>query len=127
MRAVEPSSLPSVLAMIESSAKARGDLGVANDAHYESLVIASRNYSWPIRVLDFVFYRTFAGYLVRPFQPLLALLALAAVVTAFQLARSGPTPSVPGRSGVRAAPGRCLPRRSRQFRGSATRTSRRCR
>jgi hypothetical protein len=86
-RAVDPEDLPTVLGLIESGAKTRGDLGVANDAHYEHQVLGSRKDSWPVHVLDYVFYRTFAGYLVRPLNPLFTLLALAALVTAFQVVR----------------------------------------
>jgi hypothetical protein len=70
-----------VLGMIESSAKAVGNLGLANDAHYQRQVLRSRHYSTPIRALDFVFYRSAAGYFVRPINPLLTLLLLAAVFT----------------------------------------------
>ena len=60
----------STLGMIEESAKARGDLGVANDAHYALLALRSEDYRPPFRALDYVFYRGFAGYFVRPFRPL---------------------------------------------------------
>jgi len=67
--------------LIESSAKARGDLSLANDAHYRLETLKSAHYSLPVHVLDVVFYRWTAGYLVRPIHPLLALLALALLVS----------------------------------------------
>ena len=73
-----------VLSRIEASAKARGDVAVANDAHYANQVLKSDDYG-PVRhFFDYVFYRTFAGYLVRPGNPLLALLLLAAVMTVWR-------------------------------------------
>jgi uncharacterized protein YjbI with pentapeptide repeats len=78
----------SVLALIESSAKARGDLGTANDAHFASHVLKSQGYALPWHVLDFVFYRTFAGYLVRPSNPLVVLLVLAAAMALYRAARA---------------------------------------
>jgi Pentapeptide repeats (9 copies) len=95
---------PAVLGMIESSAKAGGDLGVANDAHYAKQVLKSHGYGFPLNVLDFVFYRTFAGYFVRPLNPVFVLLVLAAVMT---LVRGGlgAVGSAGGSVGRRAARG----------------------
>jgi hypothetical protein len=62
---------------IEESAKARGELGVANDAHFNLLTLRSRDSPFLLHVLDFVFYKNIAGYFVRPFRPLLILIALA--------------------------------------------------
>jgi hypothetical protein len=73
-----------VLDLIESSAKERNDLGLANDAHYERQVIRSRNYTPPLHVLDVVFYRTFAGYFVRPLNPLVTLLVAAALFSFYR-------------------------------------------
>lgn len=81
-----------VLSTIENSAKARGDLSEANDAHYAFQKLKSRHY-WALwRALDYVFYRGVAGYLVRPLRPLLVLLALATLISLFQLARLKTTP-----------------------------------
>jgi hypothetical protein len=66
-----------VLQLIESAAKARGDLDRANDAHYERLSLESEKYGPVRRFWDVVFYRGFAGYLVRPAHPLIALAVLA--------------------------------------------------
>jgi hypothetical protein len=66
-----------VLEMIESAAKERGDLDRANDAHYERLSLESRQYGPMRRFWDLVFYRGFAGYLVRPAHPLVALAVIA--------------------------------------------------
>ena len=78
---------PEVLSRIESSAKARGDLVRANAALYAEDVLKSSHYSPPHRVLDFVFYRTIAGYFVRPLHPLFSVLVLAALVTLVRMAR----------------------------------------
>ena len=75
------------LRLIESSAKARGDLGEANEAYYRLRTLLSEDYSAPLRALDAVFYRGVAGYLVRPLRPLLALVALAAVLTLVRVGR----------------------------------------
>lgn len=62
-----------VLQTIEESAKERGDLGLANDAQYALRVLVSDGYGPLTRMLDRVFYREIAGYLVRPLRPLLVL------------------------------------------------------
>jgi uncharacterized protein YjbI with pentapeptide repeats len=77
-----------VLATLEESAKARGNLSVANDAHFERLELRSRQYSPVPRLLDFVFYRNIAGYFVRPFRPLLILLFLATVFAVVRYVRT---------------------------------------
>ena len=61
-----------VLAQIEATAQARGDLRTANDARYGFLVARSRHARGAHRVLDAAFYRGVAGYLVRPLHPLSA-------------------------------------------------------
>lgn len=66
-----------ILQLIESSARAREDLVLANDARYRLQVLASYDDLWPTRIADMVFYRGAAGYFVRPRRPLLVLLALA--------------------------------------------------
>lgn len=76
-----------VLRMIEESAKARGDLGDANDAHYALRVLESENYSPFGHALDYVFYRGLAGYFARPFRPLVALLALASLLSLIRVLR----------------------------------------
>ncbi len=118
---------PEVLALIESSANARGDLARANDAHYALEVLKSAHYSPPLRLLDLVFYRTIAGYFVRPLHPLLAVLALAALVT---IRQDGPPPPAGRRAGPPDRGGRCCaagtqPRdgRSRLSTASARRSS----
>jgi uncharacterized protein YjbI with pentapeptide repeats len=70
-----------VLRVIEAGAKARGDLVTANDATYELHVLSSRGYSRGRRLVDLVFYRWIAGYLVRPLRPLVALVIIAIVVS----------------------------------------------
>lgn len=64
------------LQLIEQSAKNRGDLAVANDAHYQEDVMASNKDDAFVHILDVVFYRWVAGYLVRPLHPVVALLLL---------------------------------------------------
>ncbi len=79
-----------VLALIESTAKARGDLGVANDAYYR--IREQRGSTWgPVgQVLDVVFYRWVAGYLVVPWRPLIALVLLALLVALWRSRRTPP-------------------------------------
>jgi uncharacterized protein YjbI with pentapeptide repeats len=61
---------------IEATAKATGDISLANDARYRLQEVASNDDWQPRRLADFVFYRWMAGYLVRPLRPLLWLLGL---------------------------------------------------
>lgn len=75
------------LRTIESSAKERGDIGEANDAHYALNIRRSASYGPVGKALDLLFYRWAAGYLVRPFQPLFVLVVLAAVVAVFRYLR----------------------------------------
>ena len=84
------------LRMVESSAQARGDLALANDAHYE--LQAMKNRALIPHVLDVMFYRTIAGYFVRPLHPLLALLVLATMMSLVRAIRHGA-------NGARAAAG----------------------
>ncbi len=88
LTAVSTDHRTDVLRLIESSAKARDDLGHANDAHYERQVILSQDYSAPVRLLDLVFYRAVAGYFVRPLHPLAVLFGVAAVFTLIRMLRS---------------------------------------
>lgn len=61
---------------IEATAKASGDISLANDARYRLQQVASNDDWQPRRLADFMFYRWMAGYLVRPLRPLLWLLGL---------------------------------------------------
>jgi uncharacterized protein YjbI with pentapeptide repeats len=82
LRAVDnPTDQKLVLSKIEASAKAHGDLGLANNALYARQELKSDRYWLPWRVLDFAFYRWVAGYLVRPLRPLAWLLLLALVAS----------------------------------------------
>lgn len=65
-----------VLRRLEQTAQAAGDLGLANDARYRLLALESQRLGPVRRVLDTVFYRGVAGYLVRPRHPLTAFLLL---------------------------------------------------
>jgi uncharacterized protein YjbI with pentapeptide repeats len=84
LRSVQHDARRAILRQIEASAKIRGDLGTANDAHYAQEVLASGAYPWPRRSLDFAFYRLVAGYFVRPLRPLTAFVVL---VLLFSIAR----------------------------------------
>lgn len=75
-----------VLSLLETTAKARDDLAVANDARFERLRVQSQGYSPLLRAVDWLFYRQVAGYLVRPLHPLLALLVLALTFAAVRQA-----------------------------------------
>jgi Pentapeptide repeats (9 copies) len=74
---VDAGSREPIVDLIESSAKTRGDIGLANDAHYRLQMLASRDDSLPQRIADTIFYRGIAGYFVRPLRPVLVLLVLA--------------------------------------------------
>ena len=77
-----------VLSLIEGTARARGDIALANDARFELLSLENR-LSPPLhRVLDGFFYKTVAGYLVRPSHPLVTLVILVLVAA---IIRSVPT------------------------------------
>jgi uncharacterized protein YjbI with pentapeptide repeats len=84
LRSVQRDERRAILRQIEASAKTRGDLATANNAHYAQEVLASGAYPWPRRSLDFAFYRLVAGYFVRPLRPLTAFVVL---VLLFSLAR----------------------------------------
>jgi uncharacterized protein YjbI with pentapeptide repeats len=84
LRSAQHDERRGILRQIEASAKTRGDLGTANDAHYAQEVLASNAYPWPRRSLDFAFYRLVAGYFVRPLRPLTAFVVL---VLLFSIAR----------------------------------------
>jgi Pentapeptide repeats (9 copies) len=86
-----------VLDLIESSANDRGDLKVANDAHYRAEILVSNHYHQPWRALDYVFYRGVAGYLVRPLRPILVLLALVLLLALVRVAVAGPSVEAHGR------------------------------
>jgi uncharacterized protein YjbI with pentapeptide repeats len=77
-----------VLEMIEDSAKARGDLATANDAHYALRAERSKDYSTVGRALDYVFYRGIAGYFVRPMRPLAILVGLVAALSLASVIRA---------------------------------------
>ena len=66
----------------------RGDLAEANQAQYARQVLKSQGYPGWLHFLDFVIYRGIAGYFVRPFRPLIALLAVASVFTLVRVTRT---------------------------------------
>jgi uncharacterized protein YjbI with pentapeptide repeats len=100
-----PEDRQDILSEIEESAKTRGELGVANHAHYELLVLRSQRYGAATRVLDYVVYRGIAGYFVRPFRPLLILLVLATIFGVVRFLRP-PAPNAAGTTPVSATKGR---------------------
>jgi len=77
------------LALIESSAKARDDLALANEARYERRKLAAEDYPRPRWLVDYVFYRGVAVYLVRPLHPIATLLLVALVFAAARRYRVG--------------------------------------
>jgi hypothetical protein len=85
---VAPEDREHVLRLIETGAKASGDLGVANDARFSIEMLESRDEAWWRRAMNLVFYRLIAGYFVRPFHPLAALFLLAGLVSIWRVARS---------------------------------------
>lgn len=94
-----------ILKLIESSAKAREDLRLANDAHYRLQVLASRDDGPLRRLADAIFYRAMAGYFVRPLRPLLILLALAIAVVLVRAALGRSAAGSEGNPADRRAPG----------------------
>jgi uncharacterized protein YjbI with pentapeptide repeats len=98
-----------VLQTIEESAKARGDLVAANDAHYALRVLRQQDFSPLGRALDYVFYRGVAGYFVRPARPLLVLALLATMMALIRAIRSSSNPPQAPRRG---------PRRQRMWRAA---------
>ena len=64
------------LSLLEATAKARNNLGLANAAHYTRQVLLSGQERWYVRPLDVVFYRYGAGYFVRPYNPMIVLFVL---------------------------------------------------
>jgi uncharacterized protein YjbI with pentapeptide repeats len=65
-----------VLQRLEETAKQGNDLGVANEARYALLSRNGGDLGGAMRILDQVFYRGAAGYLVRPSHPLMVLLVV---------------------------------------------------
>lgn len=61
--------LQAALALVEKTARERGDLLLANEARFQLLALRSEHLGWSQRVGDFV-YRRILGYLVRPTTPL---------------------------------------------------------
>ena len=77
------------LSVVESAAKARNDLRLANDARYERRKRIAEEYSPPRHLADYVFYRGISGYLVRPWHPLVTLAAIAFACAVARRYRAG--------------------------------------
>jgi hypothetical protein len=92
-----------VLQMIEDDAKSRNDLTVANQAHFLHLELSSHHQRGVARLWDVVVYRWVFGYLVRPLYPLLWLVGLVVVVSAWR-AVVRPRPGGVGPARKRARP-----------------------
>jgi hypothetical protein len=65
-----------ILGLIESSAKNRGDLALANEARYRNLSLQHADRHGFSRFVDGVFYGWAGGYLVKPLNPLWPFLIL---------------------------------------------------
>jgi uncharacterized protein YjbI with pentapeptide repeats len=76
-RIVDDQQRLDVLGKIETSAKNRGDIGLANDARYQLQKLTASEYGVFWHTADAVFYRGIAGYFVDPRRPLVLLLILA--------------------------------------------------
>jgi uncharacterized protein YjbI with pentapeptide repeats len=76
-----------LLRLLESSAKARSDLRLANDAHFRLQALEARDDWLPRRVADYTLYRHVAGYLVRPSYPLLWLILIVFFATMVRTGR----------------------------------------
>lgn len=69
-----------VLKLVERSGRESGDLALANRARFEFLDLeGGEKEGFVARVVDRVFFRDIAGYLVRPSHPLLTLLSLVVI------------------------------------------------
>ena len=68
-----------VLGLLETSARADGRTGLANDVRYEVLSRQHHERTGIWKLFDGVFYRDIAGYLVRPTRPLAWMLLLLVV------------------------------------------------
>jgi hypothetical protein len=86
--AVQQRDRREVMELVETSAKARGDLGVANDARFSLEVMKSHEQPWWKRVPNVVFFRVIAGYFVRPFHPIVALFVLVGIVALVRVGRA---------------------------------------
>ena len=98
-----------VLEVVEATARRDGDTGTANRAHFDLLTRRNDELAQPERFLDAAFYGGAAGYLVRPRNPLLCLLAL---LVLGGLIRAWPRVAVALRR-LRPAPGAISPPVSR--------------
>jgi uncharacterized protein YjbI with pentapeptide repeats len=76
-----------LLRLLESSAKARGELRLANDAHFRLQALEARNDWLPRRVVDYALYQHVAGYLVRPGYPLFWLIVVVFLATMMRTSR----------------------------------------
>jgi uncharacterized protein YjbI with pentapeptide repeats len=79
-----PANQETAAQLIGATAKAEGDLGLANDAHYKYEEVRSASFPrwrrWPSQIV----YGDMMGYLVRPLNPLVAFLVLAAIAACFR-------------------------------------------
>jgi hypothetical protein len=86
-----------LLQAVERTARTKGQTDLANDARFEWL---RRSGESNRDVVDFVFYREIAGYLVKPIYPLRVLLAFLIIATLVRagalLRRPAEAPSSPG-------------------------------
>jgi hypothetical protein len=73
-----------MLRRLEESARASGDIPLANDARFTLLSLQHEERSGVARLFD-AGYRTIGGYLVRPSYPLRALVWLLVAATAFRV------------------------------------------
>ncbi len=78
------------MTLVETQARAVGDLRLANEARYELLVQATHKDHGVAVVWDFI-YRWFFGFLVKPLRPLMSLVfvLLLGVIARFSFRRSG--------------------------------------
>jgi len=78
------------MTLVETHARAVGDLRLANEARYELLVQATRKDRGVAVVWDFI-YRWFFGFLVKPLRPLMSLVVvlLLGLIARFSFRRRG--------------------------------------
>jgi hypothetical protein len=81
-----PKDKEDILAQVERSAAARGDLAAANNARYELLSYQAARVGGVHHIVDSLGYRLIAGYLVRPSHPFFVFLGLLIVVALIRTA-----------------------------------------
>jgi uncharacterized protein YjbI with pentapeptide repeats len=81
----DPSGEEEAAQLIGATAKAVGDLGLTNDAHYKYEELRTSQFQWYRKIPAEVVYGGMMGYLVRPLNPIAAFLVLAALAACLRV------------------------------------------